>query len=121
MNHASLIQTESRQCALYRRVPVVAVPESARSRLGANRLRARRVSEVAAVVDVAAAAGNPVRSACHRRGSAARRLIPRAAGRLALCVVHHRPLVQSVATEAAAADSTTVEGANILIQPKIIE
>jgi len=72
------------------------------------------MSEVAAVADVVVVAGNPVRSAHRRRGSATRRLIPCAEDRLALRVVHRSSLVRSVAAEAAAADPTTVEGANVI-------
>lgn len=113
MNHTRLVRTEARQCALCRcHVPVIVVLESARRQPGASLLRARRVSEVATVVDVAvAAAGNPVRSACRRRGSATHRFTPHAESRLVHCAVHRNPLVQSVA---AAVDPITVEGANIV-------
>jgi len=110
MNHAHLVRTESRQYALCRRVPVVVVPESAGSRPGASHLRAQRISEVAAVVDVVAAAENPVRFAHRRRGSATRQLILHAGDLLVLRVVHRSPLAQSVAAEASTVDPTTVEG-----------
>lgn len=126
MNHSARpVRTPRRLAPRTRRAPCVAVAlvvrESARRRSGAARCccrRARRVPEVAAAVDAAVAdvvavAGNPVRSARRRREAAARRAIPRAGG-LPACrdlVAHLSRPVPLALAEAAAAELTSVEGA----------